>query len=110
MSCGSCSNDKTGIDTNQLGLLDHISLPPSIGYELGTEGTEIDLGGAVGDDFLFELGGDLGIGFGKTLPHATGLFGVKSVHDFGGITAIVPVDPVAAGWVGLAPSYYCVSI
>ena len=104
---GSSSNDKTGIDPNELGLLDHISLPPSIGFELGSKFAEIDLGGGVGDDILFELGDDFGIGFGKTLPHYTGLFGMESVHDFSGITAIVPVDPVAACWIGLAPSCYC---
>mmetsp|Transcript_4683 Transcript_4683/g.10021 ORF Transcript_4683/g.10021 Transcript_4683/m.10021 type:complete len:679 (+) Transcript_4683:140-2176(+) len=91
-------------DAQQLALVGDVALPPAVGLELVAELPEGDLRGAVGDGGGLQQRGGLRLAPGEALVHRAALFGVKGVHDLGGVAAVVPVDPVFAGGVGLSPA------
>ena len=91
-------------DAQNLSFVLDVALPPSVRLEFIKELPKGNLCGAVGGDGGFEHGDGFGFALWEAFVHFAGLFRVKAVHDLRGVAAVVPIDPVVSGGMGLSPS------
>mmetsp|Transcript_6817 Transcript_6817/g.14184 ORF Transcript_6817/g.14184 Transcript_6817/m.14184 type:complete len:397 (+) Transcript_6817:302-1492(+) len=90
-------------DPDQPALVPDVPFPPPLLLQLLPQQPEVLLGLRVLGDRLAQQRDALRARFGEALPHPPRLGGVEGVHDLRGVPAVVPVDPVRPGGVGLAP-------
>ena len=95
---------QTAPDAQNLSLVGQVAFPPSVGLEFVKELPKGNLCGAVGGDGGFEPFDGFGLALWQAFVHGAGLFRVEAVHDLRGVAAVVPVDPVVSGGMGLSPS------
>lgn len=92
-------------NAQELSLVVDVALPPAVGFQLVEQLSKGDLRIAVGFHRLLELGDGFGLGLREAGEHLAGLLRMKGVHYLGSITAVVPIDPVISGGVGLSPAW-----
>mmetsp|Transcript_5602 Transcript_5602/g.13994 ORF Transcript_5602/g.13994 Transcript_5602/m.13994 type:complete len:211 (-) Transcript_5602:331-963(-) len=90
-------------NSEQLSLEHEVAFPPPLLLELIPQLSEVDLRRAVRRRGRIQHGGRILGALGQALVHLPPLRAVEGVHDVGGVAAVVPVDPVRAGGMGLPP-------
>ena len=105
MCSGSSADNQAHPNCQKRGLVNKITLPPSIGLELIPKLTERNLSRRVIRNLLREDLHVFRLRLGKFLPHTASLLRMERVHNLGGISTIIPVNPMGSSRMSLAPSY-----